>query len=175
MTKSELEQIATQYYNEIHSFCLRKLNYNINLADDLVQDVFLLLQMRHDNMDNKNLRAWLYSVADKKIKETYRKTNNTVSIESMAIDIPVEIDILSEIENSISNDEIEIKKTDIINKLPAKEKELYFKIYIANKKYAEIAKEYNTTENTIKLRAFRLRKHIKELLKITLSFIFCFF
>lgn len=93
----------------------------------------------------------------------------------MAIDIPVEIDILSEIENSISNDEIEIKKTDIINKLPAKEKELYFKIYIANKKYAEIAKEYNTTENTIKLRAFRLRKHIKELLKITLSFIFCFF
>jgi len=124
---------------------------------------------------NKSNCAWLYSVADKKIKETYRKTNNTVSIESMAIDIPVEIDILSEIENSISNDEIEIKKTDIINKLPAKEKELYFKIYIANKKYAEIAKEYNTTENTIKLRAFRLRKHIKELLKITLSFIFCFF
>ena len=73
MNKSELEHIAAAYYEEIYLFCLRKVNYDEHLARDLVQDVFLLLLERHGGLTNTNLRAWLYSVADKKIKEAYKK------------------------------------------------------------------------------------------------------
>ena len=98
MNKSELEHIAAAYYEEIYLFCLRKVNYDEHLARDLVQDVFLLLLERHGGLTNTNLRAWLYSVADKKIKEAYKKEKKNqklFSIDHSNQEIPCDSDILT--------------------------------------------------------------------------------
>lgn len=131
MNRSELEHIAA-YYEEIYLFCLRKVNYNEHLAKDLVQNVFLLLLERHDGLTNTNLRAWLYSVADKKIKEAYKKeakNQKFLSIDHSDQEIPCDSDPLTLLENSITGDEIAHGKTEVLNSLAPKEMELYENLY----------------------------------------------
>ena len=172
MNKSELEHIAAAYYEEIYLFCLRKVNYDEHLARDLVQDVFLLLLERHGGLTNTNLLAWLYSVADKKIKEAYKKEKKNqklFSIDHSNQEIPCDSDILTLLENSITDDEIAHGKTQVLSSLAPKEMELYTKIYMEHKQYHTIATELQTTEKAIRLRAFRLRKRMKELSKIIFS------
>ncbi len=171
MNKSELEHIAAAYYEEIYLFCLRKVNYDEHLARDLVQDVFLLLLERHGGLTNTNLRAWLYSVADKKIKEAYKKEKKNqklFSIDHSNQEIPCDSDILTLLENSITDDEIAHGKTQVLSSLAPKNGTVY-EIYMEHKQYHTIATELQTTEKAIRLRAFRLRKRMKELSKIIFS------
>ena len=57
----------------------------------------------------------------------------------------------------------------MLSSLAPKEMELYTKIYMEHKQYHTIATELQTTEKAIRLRAFRLRKRMKELSKIIFS------
>ncbi len=166
MTRTELEQIALAHYREIYTFCLQRVRYNEQLASDLAQDVFLLLQERHGSLADGHIRAWLYSVADKKVKEAYKtaqKNEKVVSIEQTNLEIPFDCDLLALLEKSIPDDEIEHCKATVLGHLTPKEKDLYTEIYVNRKKYREITAAYQTTEKAIRLRAFRLRKRIREL------------
>lgn len=178
MKKPELEHIVSACYQEIYVFCLRKVNYNEHLAEDITQDVFLLLQERHDLLVNENVRAWLYSVADKKVKEAYKKeqkNQRVVSIEQSDLEIPCDCDLLALLEKSVSDDEIERCKAKVLNSLLPTEKDLYRKIYTEQKIYRKIAEEDETTEKTIRLRAFRLRRRIREVAKTMLCSLMHFF
>ena len=84
-------------------------------------------------------------------------------------EIPCDSDILTLLENSITDDEIAHGKTQVLSSLAPKEMELYTKIYMEHKQYHTIATELQTTEKAIRLRAFRLRKRMKELSKIIFS------
>lgn len=79
-------------------------------------------------------------------------------------DIPYIFDFLEEI---VSDYRIEDSRLDIINNsLSEDEAQLLEYIYDDGMSYKKIAKLYDTTEDAIKQRAYRLRKKIHKFVKI---------
>ena len=67
------EEIAETYYDDIYRFCFSRI-HNEEDASDVTQDVFLLFQEKYDGLNDEKIRAWLFSVANNKIKEKSRET-----------------------------------------------------------------------------------------------------
>lgn len=158
-------EIANLYYDDIYHLCLSRLE-NEEDAADVTQEVFLFFQEHYDELNDEFIRAWLYTVANYKIKEQFRAIAKrekelifgTVFGSHESTDIVYEM----EEENKITPEEIEEKKESILSSLSEKELELFEKVYIKHMKYAELAKSMNITENAVTIRVCRLKLKIKE-------------
>ncbi len=68
-----------ELFRREHDFvwrCLRRLGFHEHEADDLTQDVFLVVHRRLQDFDpNRSLRAWLYGIA-KRVGRDYRRGND---------------------------------------------------------------------------------------------------
>lgn len=64
-------EIANLYYNDIYHLCLSRLKKEENAAD-VTQEVFLLFQEKYEGLEDEYIKAWLYKVANNKIKEQFR-------------------------------------------------------------------------------------------------------
>ena len=164
INKSEVNGIANRYYDDIYRFCLYKLR-NPDDAMDVTQEVFLLFQQKGHDLVNNHIRAWLFSVADKKIKDEYkhRKSNlRLIHFDDMAIHGD---ELLTELDetNIVSDEEIELSKTKILAMLSLEEQKLFKLIYQDKLKYNEIARLLNISEKAVNVRAFRMRSKIAKL------------
>lgn len=83
MDSIDCRKIIDKYYNEIYSYCFTKLKYNRHSAEDCTQEVFVTFFQKHEKLDEKNIRIWLYRTSDNIIKAYLRKNNNNniISIE----------------------------------------------------------------------------------------------
>ena len=64
-------EIANLYYNDIYHLCFSRLKSEEDAAD-VSQDVFLFFQENYNELEDDYIKAWLYSVANNKIKEQFR-------------------------------------------------------------------------------------------------------
>ena len=81
MSESEkiekFESIVERYKDEIYHYSFKRLGYNKWLADEVVNDVFMVLYRKWDQLDiSDNIRAFLYRTAELIIKEKTRKNSN---------------------------------------------------------------------------------------------------
>lgn len=158
-------EVAKLYYDDIYRLCLSRLK-NEDESADVTQEVFLFFQEHYNELDDEFLRAWLYAVANNKIKEQFRAIAKrekelifgTVFGSQKSTDIVYEM----EEDNKITFEEIEEKKKSILSSLTEKELELFEKVYINHMKYAELAKSFNISENAVAIRVCRLKLKIKE-------------
>lgn len=165
ISAARLSDIAGLYYNDIYSYCLLRLR-NDHDASDVTQEVFLLLQQNCRKLSDSNVRAWLYSVADYKIKEQFR----AIARMEKHIIFNLDPDSLESEERvcdiddliQISDEEIETKKKSIIDSLTEKELRLFEMVYIKHMEYSELAKTLNVSEGTARTRVCRLRVRLKE-------------
>lgn len=83
MDSTDCRKIIDKYYNEIYSYCFIKLKYNSHSAEDCTQEVFVTFFQKHEKLDEKNIRIWLYRTSDNIIKAYLRKNinNNIISID----------------------------------------------------------------------------------------------
>ncbi len=158
-------EIAELYYSDIYHFCLSRLKKEADAAD-VAQDVFLLFQESCDILDDKLIKSWLFSVADKKIKEKFREIAKREKELIFGLDIRYResTEILYEMEedNKITPEEIEEKKESILSSLNEKELKLFEMVYTKHMEYEELAKALNASEATVRTRVYRLRLKIKE-------------
>ena len=155
-----MDLIVDQYYIDVYKFCCAKCK-DAEAAQDITQETFLLLTEKQDQLIDNNIRAWLLSVANNKLREYFRKKsieNNYISIEN--ITLPVFEDHSEEyIESYEMFDEVQQK---ILNILNDKEKTLFIKLYIENKSVSLIKEELDITEENFRARKSRLNKKIKK-------------
>lgn len=81
----EFEKIAVKYRKPLFKYCYYRLHNDTTLAEETVNDIFLVLYRKWDELDlNGNIRAYLYRVADNCIKHKVRgeKTSHFSVIES---------------------------------------------------------------------------------------------
>ena len=163
--KAKARLYAEEYYEPIYKFCYAKLNHNSHDAQDVTQEVFLLFQLKCNELTDENIKSWLFSTASYKIKELLNKKGlaqkHFTSLE--AYDAQGDTaDIFELLDEQLDFDSEKLQKyrAIIFEKLSAKEQLLYTKAFIENKPYAKIAEEFNTTENNICVRIFRLKKKI---------------
>ena len=158
-------EIANLYYNDIYLLCLSRLKKEENAAD-VAQEVFLFFQENYNELEDDYIKAWLYKVADNKIKEQFREIamREKELVFGAVFGSQTSTDILYEMEedNKIPPEELEEKKKTILSSLNEKELELFEMVYNKHIEYKELAKTFNVSEHTIRTRVYRLRLKIKE-------------
>ncbi len=80
--KERCNEIISQYYTEIYNYCFARMNFDSYAAEDCTQEVFITLFRKIKDLDDDNIRLWLYRSADN-IMNTYRRKNirNDLSLE----------------------------------------------------------------------------------------------
>lgn len=158
-------EIANLYYNDIYHLCLSRLKKEENAAD-VTQEVFLFFQEKYNELEDDYIKAWLYKVADNKIKEQFRAIAKREKelIYGTVFGSQTSTDILYEMEedNKVTPEELEQKKKSILSSLSEKELELFEMVYTKQMEYKELAKAFNVSEHAVRARVYRLRLKIKE-------------
>lgn len=169
------DKIWAEHEGYIRRLCSHKLEGRAQDADDCVQDVFLALtKALSEKKDIDNPKAWLTSVAYRRIADIYRESErndviftplNAQKIDELySLTIPVTPD-------GDEKDESEIRylKEVVINKLDENDRRLLNDRYVLEKSTSEIAEEYGLTENNVYQRLYRLRIKVKMLVKNVLN------
>ncbi len=164
ISEAKAVEIARKYYKDVYSYCLSGVDFNYDDAADITQEVFLFFQQKLDRLDEGNLRAWLYSVAKRKVYEYYRQNKRFDKIVSYEDNIDSIEDLFLLFDNYFDVDDATIEKCKkvILDTFSADDRALYQKIYVEKKKYKDVAEEFGTTEKVICTRAFRLRQKVKK-------------
>ena len=158
-------EIANLYYNDIYHLCLSRLKKEENAAD-VTQEIFLFFQEKYNELEDDYIKAWLYKVADNKIKEQFRAIAKREKelIFGTVFGSQTSTDILYEMEedNKVTPEELEEKKKSILSTLSEKELELFEMVYTKHMEYEELAKTFNISEHAVRSRVYRLKLKIKE-------------
>ncbi len=171
--KKIVNELWQEHEPYIRKLCTYKLKSLPDYADDCVQDVFLdLSDALHKGKVIEYPKAWLTKVANNKIKDIYAQTKK----EAEKI-VPFESENLNNTYSGVVHDEyfsiedeqIPVLKGKVINMLDDKEQQLLYDRYTLNKSISVIAKEYNTTENNIYQKLFRLKQKTKMLIEKVLN------
>ncbi len=158
-------EIAALYYDDVYHLCLSRLKREADAAD-VTQEVFLFFQENYNELEDDFIKAWLFAVANNKIKEQFRHIAKREKelIFGTVSDTQTSTELLYEMEedNKITDEEIEEKKQSILSSLTEKELELFEMVYTKHMEYAELAKALDISEHAVRSRVYRLRVKIKE-------------
>lgn len=172
----DIETAVQRYYREIYRYCFSRLIHKESV-EDVVQNVFLLLQEKSDDLTAEHLRAWLYSVAQKKILEERRDAVRRSRLLSYDMDRIVQesLPVYEIPETDVSEDDVDVLKRRILQRLTPQERQLFEAIYEKHMGRKEAAEQFGVTENALNVRVHRLKKHIKSLTKtVTMLLIFVY-
>ena len=165
------DKLWREYEPYIRKLCNYKLNSHKEYIDDCVQDVFAaLVEAIHKGTKIKYPKTWLTTVTNNMIKDIYSvASKNSDKIISLS-----EKDVIDDnyfwndtaFENSkISEDHILSIKEEIIKILDEDERQLLNERFEQKLSIYLIAKRYNTTENNVYQKLFRLKSKCKQLIK----------
>jgi RNA polymerase sigma-70 factor (ECF subfamily) len=159
-----------RYYNKIYKYCYNMLYFKHNEAEECTQNTFL---KAYENLDKLythiNPAGWLYKTAHNFVmRSKVKMSKDSILIEyNDTIVMSYCEDIINDIEESIilSDNEIEECVNLILSNLSSKEYDLYNMFYVKKMAIKDIALSLNTTPGSCRIRLFRLRKTIKDIVK----------
>lgn len=148
-----------EYYKDLLCFCNARLK-NSHLADDCVQECFLVLYKRFlKNEEIHNVKLYLYKIADNLIKAEWRKNKRNEEI--------LDIDSLAEVLTVSSTDFEKIDFDELLEKLALSLNEneylIYKMKYIEDKTIKQISEETGLSFEAVAKRISRLRIKLKEI------------
>ncbi len=163
--KIKADLICKLYYESVNKFCLNRLQFNVEDANDVTQDVFLLFQEKADVLEDVHIKAWLLSTANFKTKELLRKKGkeiNLVTLDNFDIeDETSDICAMFEELNTFDIEKIDKYRDIIFNNLNEREKLLYQKRFVEGKSNLQIAQEMNTDAKYVSVMISRMKKKLE--------------
>jgi RNA polymerase sigma factor (sigma-70 family) len=158
MTKDNFITCATLYTPNLLRFSKRVAGNAIE-AEDIVQECFEVLWKNKEKVDMGSAKSYLFSVAHKKIMDTYRSDLTMQELESVYNELKT---------NPEENDDEQLVRL-AMNQIPALFKELLTLRDLESYSYKEIEAITGLTESQVKVYLFRARKAVKErILKLEL-------
>jgi RNA polymerase sigma-70 factor (ECF subfamily) len=144
------ESLFNLHYQDLKRFVFYKTQ-DIDMAEDIVQETFVVLWDNCSNVELSKVKSYLYTVASnlffnikkhEKVVSNYNSLNQNTSTKITPEFLLIEKEYLEKIENAIGE-------------LPAKQKEVFLLNRIEKKKYKEIAEELG-----ISVKAVEKRMHL---------------
>lgn len=171
--KKAVNDLWHEFEPYIRKLCEYKLQSLPNHIDDCVQEVFLdLADALHKGKKIEYPKAWLTRVANNKIKDIYsqakKDAEKIVPFDSQNLDNTYSGVVFDE-SFTINDDQILILKEKVINEFNESERQLLYDRYTLKKSISQIAEEYNTTENNIYQKIFRLKTKAKMIIDEVLN------
>lgn len=152
----DANEIVRNYYSDIYKFCCAKCR-NADDAQDITQDVFIVLVEKSSTLDDKNIRAWLYQTANNKLHEYFRGK----AIKNTFISLDEGIQVCSDIsiQQDISFSTVQKKILSLLNE---NEKELFIKLFIEKNDVDLISEELGISKGALRTKKSRLKAKIKK-------------
>lgn len=141
------ESAFDRYYDELFSFCVRKV-YSEDMAKDIIQEAFMALWSSLDDIaTEQEFKPFLYGVIRNKVLMQYRKSEvhmryafNTTSHATQE----------ESSENILLKKELESIIASEVKSMPARMQEIYLLKKESNKSVKEIAEKLGISEQTVK-------------------------
>ena len=150
MTKDDFIICAKQFTPNLLRFSKRVAGSAIE-SEDIVQECFEVLWKNRDKVEMKSAKSYLFSVAHKKIIDTFRADVKMENFESV-------FDLIGKQDETDDQQLVQLA----INQIPALYKELLTLRDLESYSYKEIEEITHLTEAQVKVYLFRARKAIKE-------------
>ncbi|MGN0654309.1 MAG: RNA polymerase sigma factor [Oscillospiraceae bacterium] len=170
MDKDKILDIWLEYEPYIRKLCNYKLKSMPDYIDDCVQDVFLALnETIKRGIVITNIKSWLFTVANNKIKDFYKQRksdNKIVSLDNNNIgEKLLTCDPFSDFDFSVSDAQLEQIESSIIKQLTDKEIKLLIDKYRNKLSVEQIAQNNKTSVDAIYKRLSRLKIKVKFLIR----------
>lgn len=162
---SSEEHFGRFFRQNYHIACLVALRYvkTFDVAEDLVQDVFVALWEKRENLHvRSDLRSYLFTaVKNHAINLVLRNKSATISLSELFIDLPEEDNL-----NSFRKEEQALRVFNAIQELPKGCQTIFKLAYEQNFTYQEIADALQISKNTVKTQMGIAYKQLREKLEI---------
>ncbi|MBA2613860.1 MAG: sigma-70 family RNA polymerase sigma factor [Bacteroidetes bacterium] len=163
------DELYLRYSKRLLGYFIRMLNFDKNLAEDALQDLFLKIAEAPERFDkNRSFKTWIFSVASNSCKNYYRH-KKVVSESAKEIKYMNEqINDTTFLKTASKMDAVMFRKMleDVLNDLPVEKKEAFILKYQEEKTISEIALIQNCPEGSVKSRLHYTMKILEEKLKI---------
>lgn len=139
--------IFDQYYENIRSFAYYKTG-NVELADDIVQEVFMKLWTNRSDVKNDTLKSLLYTIASNIIKNHFKHQKVVYCFQKQ--DQPNETS--EEADSALRQEELNRKLQDALAEIPDKSREVFLMNRIEGLTYSDIAERLGLSVKAIEKR-----------------------
>ncbi len=163
------DEIYQRYSQRLLGYFIRMLNFDKNLAEDALQDLFLKIAEAPEKFDSsRSFKTWVFVVASNSCKNYYRHKKIVYESEGEIKHVAREINESSFIKMAAKMDAVKFKRMldEVLNQLPAEKKEAFILKYQEDKTNAEIAYIQGCPEGSVKSRLHYTLKILEEKLKI---------
>jgi len=168
LSKDQFDDFFRKNYQ---TACLVALKYmdDIDQAEDLVQDVFVILWEKKEILQIKtDLKSYfLKAVKNQALKKVQRDKGNIISLASLFVDLPED-----ENPDCFDDEELAVRIFQAIDELPAACRRIFNLAYREKFTYQQIADQLNVSKNTVKTQmgiAYKqLRSKLRKLIVILL-------
>lgn len=157
MTNDELmSMLAQKYYKALYQFICRICSDKA-LVSDVVQDTFLIACEKMDNLQtHQSIEGWLYRTARFRMLQLLVERLNYENLDSLADSMGDNRNYEDECITALE------KYPKIAQYLDIAELQLIIKHYEEGYGFRELAREYNTTEASIKMKIQRLKRRLRK-------------
>lgn len=171
--EKSFNSLYNNYYKEVYKLILFKVNGKHEIAEELTQDVFIKANehLSSYNSEIAKLSTWLYTIANRKVIDYYRKNaNNTKVNVSDFADAETGKEIFTfvgseETNTQAENNELRTKIVKAIESLKPDYRKMAELFFYDDKQYNEIAAICNVPIGTVKGMINRCRVMLQEVLK----------
>lgn len=155
MNSKEYNIAVDAYSDNVYRFALKHLKNEMS-AKDIVQDTFLKVWLKHEEVQAEKVKSYLFTTAYHCIIDWINKEKRSGDFEKVS-------------ENISSPKSLEFDVTDILeealNRLPGIQKSVILLRDYEGYNYAEIAEITKLNESQVKVYIFRARQALKVYLK----------
>ena len=154
MTSKEYNIAVDSFSDNIFRFAMKHLK-NEMTANDIVQETFTKVWIKHEQVNFEKVKAYLFTTAYNTIVDWWKKENRSADIEQVG-------DVMSHSSSNVDLKEILDKALD---RLPEIQKTVVLLRDYEGYNYTEIAEIAGLSEAQVKVYIFRARKALKEYIK----------
>lgn len=175
--RANVNELFEKHFERLFTHCLLALNSDRQDAADVVGDVFIAAEKNAEKLySHPDAVGWLYKTANhliaKKHRNRSRHSKRNVSFETLFTELEnrrfdFSFDDYESVfeKKDFSDEEIERIKGEILSELNHGEYELYKAVFVETKSYSEIAEEYGTSQDAVRMRIHRLKMKLHRLVQ----------
>jgi len=151
-------ELYKKYYKPIYRFVYFRVS-NEDVAEDIMQEVFLKFIEVADNQRITNARAYLYKTAKNLVIDFYREQGKVVKVSLEDVG-----ELVSILGQSLTESKIDLEIAHkAIFKLKDQWRDLILLRYVEGLEYEEIAEIFSKSQSYIRVNLHRARKELKKI------------
>jgi len=163
--KQAFGELYYQYSPRIYTNLVKLLKSD-HLAEELLQDVFVKVWDKRENIDiEKSFRSYLFRIAENQVYDFFRKAARDKKMEAYLINAASEF--YSHVEEALYHKENTAILNRAIAQLPPKRRHIFTLCKLEGKSYEEVSRQLGISTSTINDHVVKASRSVREYLLLS--------